>query len=121
MIQKIPPARRMSEKKLRARIDRVIAEEERIYGRRLELRDVFHAFTGELDSPTASLPSSRRLLPCPRGFPGASRDHTVPRGGEALHPPTRPAHRPNQLAEPAAALTELRATVCDAGLRYAVL
>jgi hypothetical protein len=32
MIEKTPRARRMSEKELRARIDRVIAEEERTYG-----------------------------------------------------------------------------------------
>ena len=38
----------------RARIDRVIADEERTYGRLLELRDLFRAITGELDSPTAS-------------------------------------------------------------------
>jgi hypothetical protein len=57
MIEKTPRARGMSEKELRARIDRVIAEEERTYGRLIELRDLFHAITGELDSPTASLPN----------------------------------------------------------------
>jgi hypothetical protein len=33
MIEEKPPVRRMSEKQLRARIDQVIAEEERTYGR----------------------------------------------------------------------------------------
>ena len=33
MIEETPPVRGMSEKELRARIDRVIAEEERTYGR----------------------------------------------------------------------------------------
>ena len=63
MIEKTPRARRMSEKELRARIDRVIAEEERTYGRLIELRDLFRAITGELDSSTASLPNISTLLP----------------------------------------------------------
>jgi hypothetical protein len=57
MIEETPPVRGMSEKELRARIDRVIAEEERTYGRLLELRDQFEAVIGELDraalDPTA--------------------------------------------------------------------
>ena len=55
MIEKTPRARGMSEKELRARIDRVIAEEERTYRRLIELRDLLHVITGELDSSTASL------------------------------------------------------------------
>jgi hypothetical protein len=55
MIEKTPRTRRMSEKELGARIDRVIAEEERTYGRLIDLRDLFRAITGELDSSTASL------------------------------------------------------------------
>jgi hypothetical protein len=55
MIEKTPRAGRMSEKELRARIDRVIAEEERTYGRLIELRDLFHAITGELESPDGQL------------------------------------------------------------------
>ena len=43
----------MSEKELRARIDRVIAEEERTYRRLIELRELFHAIIGDLGSPTA--------------------------------------------------------------------
>ena len=55
MIEKTPRARGMSEKELRARIDRVIAEEERTYGRLIELRDLLHAITGELESPDGQL------------------------------------------------------------------
>jgi hypothetical protein len=62
MIEKTPRARRMSEKELRARIDRVIAEEERTYGRLIELRDLFRAITGELDSSTASLPNISNIV-----------------------------------------------------------
>jgi hypothetical protein len=47
---------------------------------------MFHAITGELDSPTASLPNTRTLLPRHRGFAGASHDHAPPRGGASPHP-----------------------------------
>jgi hypothetical protein len=62
MIEKTPRARGMSEKELRARIDRVIAEEERTYGRLIELRDLFRAISGELDSSTASLPNISNIV-----------------------------------------------------------
>ena len=52
----------MSEKELRARIDRVIAEEERTYGRLLELRDLLRAIISELDSPTPGLPSISNIV-----------------------------------------------------------
>ena len=52
----------MSEKELRARIDRVIAEEERTYGRLLELRDLLRAIISELDSPTHGLPSISNIV-----------------------------------------------------------
>ena len=52
----------MSEKELRARIDRLIAEEERTYGRLLELRDLLHAIISELDSPTSGLPSISNIV-----------------------------------------------------------
>jgi hypothetical protein len=68
MIEKTPRARGMSKKELRARIDRVIAEEERTYSRLIELRDLFHAITGELDSPTASLPSISHIVATPSLF-----------------------------------------------------
>ena len=67
MIEKTPRAR-MSEKELRARIDRVIAEEERTYGRLIELRDLFRAITGELDSSTASLPNISNIVATPSRF-----------------------------------------------------
>ena len=65
MIEKTSRPRRMSEKELRARIDRVIAEEERTFGRLIELRDLLHAITGELDSPTASLPNISNIVATP--------------------------------------------------------
>ena len=68
MIEKTPRARRMSEKELRARIDRVIAEEERTYGRLIELRDLFRAITSELDSSTASLPNISNIVATPSRF-----------------------------------------------------
>jgi hypothetical protein len=86
MIEKTPRARRMSEKELRARIDRVIAEEERSYGRLIELRDLFHAITGKLDSPAASLPNISNIVATPSRFAGASHDHAALRGGASPHP-----------------------------------
>jgi hypothetical protein len=52
----------MSEKELRARIDRVIAEEERTYVRLVQLRDLFRAIISELDSPTSGLPSISNVV-----------------------------------------------------------
>ena len=68
MIEKTPRARRMSEKELRARIDRVVADEERTYGRLIELRDLFRAISGELDSSTASLPNISNIVATPSRF-----------------------------------------------------
>jgi hypothetical protein len=68
MIEKTPRARGMSEKELRARIDRVVAEEERAYGRLIELRDLLHAITGELDSATATLPNISNIIATPSRF-----------------------------------------------------
>ena len=73
MIEKTPRARRMSKKELRARIDRVIAEEERTYGRLLELRDQLEAVIGELElsqalGPTARLPNISTLVAKPSRF-----------------------------------------------------
>ena len=70
--QKTPRARGMSEKELRARIDRVIAEEERTYGRLLELRDQLEAVIGELElsqalGPTA-LPNISNIVAQPSRF-----------------------------------------------------
>ena len=76
MIEKTPRARGMSEKELRARIDRVIAEEERTYGRLLELRDQLEAVIGELESsqalgPTARLPNISNIVAQPSRFRGS--------------------------------------------------
>jgi hypothetical protein len=68
MIEKTPRTRAMSEKELRARIDRIIAEEERTYERLLELRDLFRAITGELDSQTAGLPNISNIVGMPSRF-----------------------------------------------------
>jgi len=72
MIEKTPRARGMSEKELRARIDRVIAEEERTYGRLLELRNQFEVVIGELDraalNPTAGLPNISNIVAQPSRF-----------------------------------------------------
>ena len=72
MIEKTPRARGMSEKELRARIDRIIAEEERTYGRLLELRDQLEAVIGELDraalGPTAGLPNISNIVAQPSRF-----------------------------------------------------
>jgi hypothetical protein len=68
MIEKTPRAPGMSEKELRARIDRVIAEEERTYGQLIELRDLFHAITDELDSLAPGLPNISNIIAMPSGF-----------------------------------------------------
>ena len=68
MIEKTPRPRGMSEKELRARIVRVVAEEERTYGRLIELRDLLHAVTGELDSATATLPNISNIIATPSRF-----------------------------------------------------
>ena len=46
----------------------IIAEEERTYGRLIELRDLFHAISDELDSPTASLPNISNIVATPSRF-----------------------------------------------------
>jgi hypothetical protein len=65
----------MNEKQLRARIDRVVSEKERTYGRLLELRDQLDAIVGELDraalSPTAGLPNISNIVALPSRFRGS--------------------------------------------------
>ena len=76
MSEETPPVRRMSEKELRARIDRIIAEEERSYERLLELGDKFKAVVAELDRATnsaAELPNITNIVALPSRFPRA--DH----------------------------------------------
>jgi hypothetical protein len=62
----------MNEKEHRARIDRLVAEEEHTYGRLLELRDQLDAIAGELDraalSPTAGLPNISNIVALPSRF-----------------------------------------------------
>jgi hypothetical protein len=65
MIEKTPRARRMSEKELRARIDRVIAEEERTYGRLIELR--------ECSTPSPASSIARRFPVAARSVEGEWR------------------------------------------------
>ena len=38
------------------------------YGRLIELLDLFHAITGELDRPTASLPNISNIVATPSRF-----------------------------------------------------
>jgi hypothetical protein len=72
MSEETPPVRRMNEKELRARIDRVVAEEERTYGRLLELREKLEAVIDELDraalSPAAGLPNISNIIALPSRF-----------------------------------------------------
>jgi hypothetical protein len=53
--------------------DRIIAEEERTYGRLLELGDHLNAIVGELDraahSPEAALPNISNIIAMPSRFP----------------------------------------------------
>ena len=72
MSEETPPVRRMSEKELRARIDRIIAEEERTYERLLELGDKFKAVLAELDLAANSatvLPNITNIVALPSRFP----------------------------------------------------
>jgi hypothetical protein len=66
-------ARRMFKKEFRARIDRIIAEEERTYGELLELRDRVHAIITEFDraarSPVDALPNISKIIAMPSQFP----------------------------------------------------
>jgi hypothetical protein len=58
----------MSEKELRARIDRVIAEDERTYERLLNLGDKFKAVVAELDraaNSAAVLPNITNIVAPP--------------------------------------------------------
>jgi hypothetical protein len=72
MSEETPPVRRISEKELRARIDRIIAEEERTYEWLLELGDKFKAFVAELDraaNSAAVLPNITNIVALPSRFP----------------------------------------------------
>jgi hypothetical protein len=61
----------MSEKELRARIDRIIADEERTCGQLLELRDRVNAVVVELDRaahPVDALPNISKIVATPSRF-----------------------------------------------------
>jgi hypothetical protein len=66
-------ASRMFKKEIRARIDRIIADEERTYGELLELRDRLNAIVAELDraahSPVDALPNISKIIAMPSQFP----------------------------------------------------
>jgi hypothetical protein len=97
MIEETPPVRGMSEKELRARIDRVIAEEERTYGRLLELRDQFEAVIGELDraalDPTAIAEHLKHCCPAIAVSPEQAMI-TPLRSVASCSPATRPGASP---------------------------
>ena len=72
MSEESAAVRPMSEKELRARMDWIIAEEERTYMRLLELRDKFKAVVAELDraaSSAAELPNITNIVALPSRFP----------------------------------------------------
>jgi hypothetical protein len=72
MSEETAAVRPMSEKELRARMDWIIAEEERTYRRLLELRDKFKAVVAELDraaSSAAELPNLTNIVALPSRFP----------------------------------------------------
>jgi hypothetical protein len=66
-------ASRMFKKEIRARFDRIIADEERTYGELLELRDRLSAIVAELDraahSPVDALPNISKIIAVPSQFP----------------------------------------------------
>jgi hypothetical protein len=64
----------LNKKEFRARIDRIIADEERTFGQLLELRDRVDAIVAELDraahNPVAALPNISKIIATPSRFPG---------------------------------------------------
>jgi len=72
MTEDTPPVRRMSETELRARIDRIIADEKRTCGQLLELRDRVNAVVAELNRaahPMDALPNISKIIAAPSRFP----------------------------------------------------
>jgi hypothetical protein len=83
MIEKTPRARGMSEKELRARIDRVIAEEGAPIGG-CAISSKPSSASSNRAKLLVRLPgcqTSQILLPGHHGFAGASHDHAAPLGG----------------------------------------
>jgi hypothetical protein len=69
MTEETPPVRRMSETELRARIDRIIADEERTRGQLLELRDRVVAELNRAAHPMDALPNISKIIAAPSRFP----------------------------------------------------
>ncbi len=66
------PRRSLNKKDFWARIDRIIADEERTFGQLLELRDRVNAIVAELDQathPVAALPNISKIIATPSRFP----------------------------------------------------
>jgi hypothetical protein len=72
MNEKPSRPRALSKKEFRARIDRLIADEERTFGQLLELRERVTAIVAELDQAhdlVAALPSISSIIAKPSRFP----------------------------------------------------
>jgi hypothetical protein len=72
MVKMTSRARVISKKEFRARLDRMIADEERTFGQLLELRDRVTAIVAELNrvhDPVAALPSISNIIAAPSRFP----------------------------------------------------
>ena len=72
MNEKTSRARALSKKEFQARVDRMIADEERTFGQLLELRDRVNAVVAELDrvdDPVAALPSISKIIATPSRLP----------------------------------------------------
>jgi len=66
------PRRRIEQKGISHRLDRMIADEERTFGQLLELRDRVTAIVAELNrvhDPVAALPSISNIIAAPSRFP----------------------------------------------------
>ena len=75
MNEKTSRARALSKKEFQARVDRMIADEERTFGQLLELRDRVNAIVAELDQThdtVAALPKAVPGLFESVGFPAGS-------------------------------------------------
>jgi hypothetical protein len=72
MNEKTSRARALSKKDFQARVDQMIADEERTFGQLVELRDRVNAIVAELDQThdtVAALPSISKIIATPSRFP----------------------------------------------------
>ena len=72
MNEKTSRARALSKKEFQARVDQMIADEERTFGQLVELRDRVNAIVAELDQThdtVAALPSISKIIATPSRFP----------------------------------------------------